>query len=187
VAAGGFAIASAVEAAAGPVATALANGQPARVARHLVEGRRRLGGHLAHAGMAVVLVAVAASSSGRQVREVSVRRGETVAIGSYQVRLAGVRYYPESNRDGFVGVFGIERDGALLGALGPRLDRYRGTGETLGSPAVLSTPKEDLYLTLLSLDPVGAAVVALGGVLALPLPRRKRAAIVAPALKEARA
>jgi cytochrome c-type biogenesis protein CcmF len=156
--------------------------------------------------MAVVLVAVAASSSGRQVREVSVRRGETVAIGSYQVRLAGVRYYPESNRDGFVGVFGIERDGALLGALGPRLDRYRGTGETLGSPAVLSTPKEDLYLTLLSLDPageeagvrlqlapmiswlwIGAAVVALGGVLALPLPRRKRAAIVAPALKEARA
>ena len=48
--------------------------------------RRRYGGYLVHAGMAVVFVGIAASSSFAHERDVELRAGQTTQIGGYTVR-----------------------------------------------------------------------------------------------------
>jgi cytochrome c-type biogenesis protein CcmF len=48
--------------------------------------RRRYGGYLVHAGMAVVFVGIAASSSFAHEQDVQLRAGESASIGGYTVR-----------------------------------------------------------------------------------------------------
>ncbi|MBI5548637.1 MAG: hypothetical protein HY901_32550, partial [Deltaproteobacteria bacterium] len=203
--AGGFALAVAISGALGPLVAALREPNRARVIARLVHGRRLLGAHLAHAGIAIALVAIAASNAGKQTREATLRPGEWVAIGDYQVTFRGVAREHEPHRESLVARFDLLHEGRFLGHLAPRLSRYP-SGENLGSPAVLSSPREDLYLTLLGLEPgrreiglplhisgvvswlwIGIATSLLGALIALPFPSRKRARARTPAKAKAKA
>ena len=56
---------------------------PVAIGRVFARNRRRYGGYLAHAGIAVLLVGIAASSSFKQQQDVRLEPGETIAIDDY--------------------------------------------------------------------------------------------------------
>jgi cytochrome c-type biogenesis protein CcmF len=136
-------------------------------------------------------VAVGASSAGRRSSETSLAVGQSAALGAYRVTFQGAQRSREPHRDSYLAVFAVERDGERLGQLAPRMNLYFATGDALGTPAVLSSPRDDLYLSLLRMDPekgevavrvqvapmvawlwIGIAIAVLGGLVAMPLGRR---------------
>jgi cytochrome c-type biogenesis protein CcmF len=200
----GFAIAVSLARALSPVVRSMRTDAERAVGAQLVAGRRGIGAHLAHIGIAVALVAVAASSSGRRSMESTLAIGQAAELGPYRVRFQGAQRRHEAHRDSYLAVFAVEREGKSLGTLAPRMNHYFATGDALGTPDVLSSPRDDLYLSLLRMDPekgevavrvqvapmvawlwIGIAISVLGGLLALPLGRRARkpaeAAATAPA------
>jgi len=120
-------------------------------------GRRRYGGQIVHLGVALVVVSIAVSSSYQVVAEGVVPRGESLTISGYQLRFDESRSYKEPHRDILEASFTILEDSREIGSLAPRLNRYSGQMNPIGTPAVLSTAKQDLYLSLMSVDKGGSA------------------------------
>ncbi|MGC4122682.1 MAG: cytochrome c-type biogenesis CcmF C-terminal domain-containing protein [Myxococcales bacterium] len=190
----GFAVAVSLERAFSPVVRTLRAGAgQAAAGTSILEGRRRIGAHLAHIGIAVALVAVAASSSGRRSLEATLAVGRPAELGPYRVTFQGAQHTREPHRDSYLAVFSVERDGQPLGNLAPSMNVYFARGDALGTPAVLSSPRDDLYLSLLRLDPekgevalrvqvapmvawlwIGVAISVLGALVALTPGRRAR-------------
>jgi cytochrome c-type biogenesis protein CcmF len=164
-------------------------------------GRRRLGGYLVHAGVAVAIVAIAVSSTMSTSKEVQLRKGDQVTVGAYTLRFTGSEEVHEPNRQALVAHVAVARDGASAGTLDPRMNFYPGQREPVGTPAVRSAVGGDLYLSMMNVDDDGASVgllvmvkplvswiwasvalMALGGIIAV-VPRRRVAATL---LAEAR-
>ena len=92
----------------------------------------------------------------------------------------------------------VSRDGKDLGTLKPAMNQYAREREPIGTPAVRTSLKEDLYLSVMNIDTeagtlgllamvnpmvgclwLATAVMALGGLMAL-VPSRRRAEVTAP-------
>jgi cytochrome c-type biogenesis protein CcmF len=121
----------------------------------LRRGNRRFGGYLVHAGMVVVFISIAVSSTMGQSQEMVLGVGETQSIGRYALTFLRTEQVNEPHRSSQVAVIGIKRDGEDVGTLEPRMNQYESQREPIGTPAVRSTLREDLYLSILSLDPSG--------------------------------
>ena len=160
-------------------------------------GRRRLGGYVVHAGVAVAIVAIAVSSSSSSSREVQLRRGDEVSLGPYTLTFTGSEEIQESNRQSLVAHLALARNGVAVGTLDPRMNFYPGQREPVGTPAVRSSVAGDLYLSLMNVDEDGAsigllvmtkpmvswiwvsvAIMAIGGLIAVAPRRRIAAAVV---------
>jgi cytochrome c-type biogenesis protein CcmF len=89
--------------------------------------RRRYGGYLVHAGVAVLLIGIAASSSFQTNREIELKPGESATIDGYRVHY--VR--PTSHLDGLAftagAVLRVEKGGEAF-TLRPTRNFYRPTG-----------------------------------------------------------
>jgi cytochrome c-type biogenesis protein CcmF len=130
---------------------------PAAMVLAFVRGRRRYGGQIVHLGVALVVVSIAVSSSYQVIEEGVVKKGEMLTINDYQLRFDGSRSFREPHRDVLEANFMVLEDGRELGTLGPRLNRYSGQMNPIGTPAVLSTAREDLYLSLMSVTEGGSS------------------------------
>jgi cytochrome c-type biogenesis protein CcmF len=158
------------------------------------QGRRRFGGHVVHAGVVLVVTAIAVSSSMGTSQEVVLRAGESTTVGRYALTFLGTDELREPHRTSLAARVEVTRDGEDIGVLSPRMNHYDSQREPIGSPAVRSFFFEDLYLSVLNLDTAGGRVglhvyinplvgwiwlatgiMALGGLLAVfPPPRRQR-------------
>ena len=181
-----------------PVRQRLSRGEglvPALVAGELKQGRRRFGGYVVHAGVVVVVVAIAVSSTLGTSEELVLDRGETATVGRYHLTFLGIDEVREPHRTSLAARVEVTRDGKELGVLSPRMSHYDSQREPIGSPAVRTFLFEDLYLSVMNLDAGGGrlglhvfvnplvgwiwpatGIIALGGLLAvLPPPRRRTA------------
>jgi cytochrome c-type biogenesis protein CcmF len=170
------------------------------VGRALLEaerrGRRRFGAYVVHAGAVVVIVAIAVSSTMGVSKEVTLRQGESTELGAYTLTFLRAETVQEPHRQSLVAHVAVTRGGAELGTLRPRMNQYESQREPIGTPAVRSSLREDLYLSIMNVDPqrhtlgllalvnpmvgwiwIATAVMALGGLLAL-VPRRAEALVV---------
>ena len=130
---------------------------PAAAILAFQRGRRRYGGQIVHLGVALTVVSIAVSSSYQTVEEDTLKQGELLTINDYQLRFEDSRNFRETHRDVLEARFTVLKDGQEIGSLGPRLNRYNGQMNPIGTPAVLSTAKEDLYLSLMSVGKGGAS------------------------------
>jgi cytochrome c-type biogenesis protein CcmF len=96
--------------------------------------RRRYGGYLVHAGIAVLFVGIAASTAFRDVRDVRLAPGETARVAGYEIAYLG----PTGGLD-------IARNGSLEKVnLGAALELRRRGGETISlRPARSYFPSND--------------------------------------------
>jgi cytochrome c-type biogenesis protein CcmF len=159
--------------------------------RLFVDNPRRYGGFVAHAGALMIIVAVAISGFYGHEKEVTIRKGETADFGGYTLKLDEVRGDQAPQRFEIKAVVDVSRAGRALGLLTPQMNYYPNSAEPIGSPAVRSSPLEDLYLTLIHFEKDGSAaalrvivtpavvwiwigglIVMFGGLLALSLGRR---------------
>ena len=165
-------------------------------------GRRRSGAYLAHAGVLVVMLAIAVSSTMGSSKEVRLKEGETTVLGGYALTFAGGERVDEPRRYSLVARLDIARNGQSLGSLYPRMNQYEGQREPIGTPAVRTSLTEDLYVSIQNIDArsrtvgllilvtpmvgwiwIATAVIALGGLVALlPSARTRPAPKPAPAL-----
>ena len=167
----------------------------------LRRGRRRFAAYVVHSGAAVVIIAIAVSSTMGVSREVQMRVGDTTRVGDYTLTFVKADDVLEPHRRSLVATVGISRDGKDLGTLRPAMNQYAAERQPIGTPAVRTSLKEDLYLSVMNIDPeagtmgllamvnpmvgclwLATGVMALGGLMALaPSRRRVMAPLPAPA------
>jgi cytochrome c-type biogenesis protein CcmF len=121
--------------------------------RSLRRGRRRFGGYVVHAGVVIVLVGIAVSSTMRTSKEVRLTRGQTASIGPYTVTFLAAEERTEPHRQSTIARFAVTADGKSVTTLEPRMNQYAMMREPIGTPDVHSTLKHDLYLSIMNIDP----------------------------------
>jgi len=171
----------------------------------LTRNNRRYGGYVVHAGIVVIIVALALSGTGRTEREVTLNQGEHMVLGDYVIQYDEVWGKQEPQRFVVGSTFTIFKEGEELGQMQPRMNYYTGSQQPIATPAVKSSLKEDLYLTLMAFDQerggyatvraivnpavpwlwIGGMIVALGGILAVAPQRKAGRPVVATSLDEA--
>jgi cytochrome c-type biogenesis protein CcmF len=169
---------------------------PVAAWRLVTRNRRRYGGYAVHAGVVVMAVAVAISSSLATDETVTLRPGETATIGPYTLthdglvveRLADDPRVIETRAE-------VAYAGPQAGELATALRDYPNSQAAIATPGVRTSLGEDLYVTLLSSDPetgtvtlhlfvnplvvwiwIGGAIVAVASVFAAWPDRRREAA-----------
>jgi cytochrome c-type biogenesis protein CcmF len=141
------------------VATGVVADAVGRVRRTRRLERRRLAGLLAHLGVAVLLVGVAASSSYSSVRERTLHRGDSVTLAGHTARLVSVGRSRDARAMSTDARLRLTDGGSTSRTVSPGLSFYPSQTMTVARPAVVSRPSGDVYLTLLSVDGDHAATV----------------------------
>lgn len=158
---------------------------------------RTVGGLVSHVGVALLALAVVASATGRRETTVSVAAGDSATVLGRAVTFLGSEARPGPNRTVIAARVRVDEDPAELR---PALNVFATSTQAIATPAIVPGPVDDLYVTLLDLDPTtgvatlrvgthpfvswiwpAGALIALGGVLALGgLPFRRRSLVARP-------
>jgi cytochrome c-type biogenesis protein CcmF len=96
--------------------------------------RRRYGGYVVHAGLAILLIAVAASSSFQTSRDLRLRPGESATVDGYTVEYVKptAEIAPAEQRLTFGSVLNVTKDGDHYATLYPSRNYYSGVGAPVG-------------------------------------------------------
>lgn len=125
---------------------------PQAMATALRKGHRRFGGYVVHLGVIIVAIGVAASSAYRVDTEMTLRQGATKSFGGYDITYRDTERLDEPHRWSRVARFDVSRDGRSLGTVEPRLNHYKASNQAIGTPAVMTSADEDLYMSLVQVD-----------------------------------
>ncbi len=119
----------------------------------LVRQRRRYGAYLAHVGLAVVVLGIAASNFWQQERDVTLQPGATASVGGYSLTYTGSEQRQLGDHTELVALM---RFGDLT--LEPARATYAGLGgQSLTHVAISTTPVADVYVILVGTNPDGSA------------------------------
>ncbi len=172
---------------------------PTAVARLLAQNHRRYGGLVVHLGVVLVAIGVATSSVGKVEREATLKRGETLELGKYEVRFTGLSAAEQPTHLLIQAALEVSEAGRPVGTLRPGQRLYPGSNSPFASVAVRYGLSRDFYVILGSFDRqgewaqikaqvhpmvawiwLGGLVILLGGTLAL-WPAGRRAPATVPA------
>nr|NIQ53394.1 heme lyase CcmF/NrfE family subunit [Gemmatimonadota bacterium]NIU73541.1 heme lyase CcmF/NrfE family subunit [Gammaproteobacteria bacterium]NIY07937.1 heme lyase CcmF/NrfE family subunit [Gemmatimonadota bacterium] len=119
--------------------------------------RRRYGGYIVHTGVVVLAVAVTASWNSKTELEATLRPGETLNAGPYQVRLDDVWAEEEAHRFGVGTTLTVLSQGRPVAELAPRQNYYPTREDPVPTPAVRSSAARDLFVNLLAFENDGSS------------------------------
>ncbi|HLW47644.1 MAG TPA: cytochrome c-type biogenesis CcmF C-terminal domain-containing protein [bacterium] len=130
-------------------------GEPAPVAlvALVARNRRRYGGYIVHFGMLLLLCGITGSSVFATQRVVTLAPGEAAAAGPYRVRYEGLEQTTAAGAltiGARLRVFDGAREAATLVAA---RNLYLNGRDATSSVALRSTPRDDLYITLVGWTP----------------------------------
>jgi cytochrome c-type biogenesis protein CcmF len=118
--------------------------------------RRRFGGYLAHVGVFIVAIGIAASASMRTDREATLRKGESMTVAGHTLRLQTVWARQEPQRQVVGATLEIVSGGRVTGTIEPRMNFYPGSETPVPTPAVRSSALGDIYANLQAFRPDGS-------------------------------
>ena len=122
--------------------------------------RRRYGGYIVHIGVLVIAVSHASATAWQTKETLTLREGESGQVLGLDVRYEGASWQEQPHRRSLVATFAVSEDGGFSGTISPRLNHYKKMGTPIGTPEVRSGLTEDLYFSLVNVDPaVGQASV----------------------------
>jgi cytochrome c-type biogenesis protein CcmF len=99
----------------------------------VARNRRRYGGYIVHAGIAVLLIGIAASSSFQTNRDVNLKPGESVTIDGRTITYLKPTVAVDSEKFTFGSVLRVEESGKVVGFLRPSQRFFRPTGQEAGT------------------------------------------------------
>jgi cytochrome c-type biogenesis protein CcmF len=163
----------------------------------------RLGGALAHVGLAVAVAGIVFSTAYSHTADVSLARGARVTFEGLSVRLSGIERTNDPQREVVSATLEVYDGTKAVAVMHPAIEVYTGSGEPAASPAVrFGTPvngSTDLMASLLEVTRGGTAEVRLvqrpgmellwlggglmaagGALCAIRKRRRRRPAVEAP-------
>jgi len=117
---------------------------------------RSNGGMVVHLGVVIVAIGLAAATSYGHRTTFELRSGQTVLYEGHRIEYRGARTFAEPNRSGIVGTVLV--DGV---AFHPAISDYPGY-EGIATPAVDSSIRDDVYLTLSNVSANGRGPAAIG-------------------------
>lgn len=119
---------------------------PAMAVRSLFTANpRRYGGYLAHVGVLLVVIGIAASQSYEMRTSATLRPGQSLAVDGYKVRYEGLRPHAESNRMVLAALVIASRGSQKLGVYLPSENFYPQLQQPVVTPAVREEPWGMLY------------------------------------------
>jgi len=168
--------------------------------RSAQKARRRFGGYVVHLGIIMVAVAVAASSGYSQRTARNLKLDEPTQFGRYELILRGFTNGEEPHRTFVAAKVEVKNPSGSVTEMLPRVNYYERSTDPIGTPALLSSAREDLYLSLLTFSAeagtaslnlfifplvgwiwFGIPVIVLGALIAAWPPRRRSAESSLPA------
>ena len=149
---------------------------------------RANGGMVVHIGVVVIAVGLAAATSFLHRGELQLSKGQSTTFAGHTVTFVGTRQVNSPSRSAFEAILRVDQ-----GSFTPAISQF-GTGtQTVGTPAIDSSWRDDLYLTIDSIPDtgnvwtfgaveqplvmwlwIGAGLIGLGSVLSAIPGRRRR-------------
>lgn len=154
-------------------------------------------GQLSHLGVVLVAIGIAMTSNLGSHSTVEMEPGDTIRFAGYELTYEAPFHRDEPNRSVDGARLTVTKGDRVIGVAEPRFNAYGPDGtEVVMTPAVITTPSGDLYVTPRSLDSVsvglrldtspmiwllwfGGLVIATGGFWSLAARRRSRDRVVA--------
>jgi cytochrome c-type biogenesis protein CcmF len=106
---------------------------PRALGRGVARNRRRYGGYVVHAGIAVTLIGIAASSSFQTNRDLRLQVGQSADVGDYTVTYRKLTADPNNERISFGAQLDVNRDGRHYTTLTPSRAYYPTQDPTAGA------------------------------------------------------
>jgi cytochrome c-type biogenesis protein CcmF len=106
------------------------------------------GMHLAHVGMAVLVIGITLVRGYETERDVRMAPGDSVTEGGYAFKFVSVGARQGPNFDAIKGVFEVSQNGKVVHVLHPEKRTYFASGQTMTEAAIDSGFTRDLYVSL---------------------------------------
>jgi cytochrome c-type biogenesis protein CcmF len=106
---------------------------PRALATAIGRNRRRYGGYIVHAGIALTLVGIAASSSFQTNRDLRLQVGQSAKVGDYDITYRKITADPQNERIAFTSQLDVTRDGKHFATLNPARNYYPTQDPTAGA------------------------------------------------------
>jgi cytochrome c-type biogenesis protein CcmF len=97
---------------------------PRALAQAVGRNRRRYGGYVVHAGIALTLIGIAASSSFQTNRDLRLQVGQSANVGDFTINYRKLTADPRSERIAFDAQLEVSRDGKHFATLNPARNYY---------------------------------------------------------------
>ena len=124
----------------------------------LRKNQQRYGGYIMHLGAVFVLMGTAGSVLNEERLE-NIRPGSEIRIHDYRLRYLTAHALPAQHYGGAVVRIALYRGDEPIGVMAPEKRMYWLEQQPASIPAVYSTAREDLYVTLAALEPDGSATL----------------------------
>jgi cytochrome c-type biogenesis protein CcmF len=106
------------------------------------------GMHLAHVGMAVVVIGITMVRGYETEKDVRMAPGQTVSEGGYEFKFVSVGDKPGPNYSSIKGIFAVTKNGKTVETLTPEKRTYFASGQTMTEASIDSGFTRDLYVSL---------------------------------------
>jgi cytochrome c-type biogenesis protein CcmF len=119
----------------------------------LTSKTRIYGAHIVHMGVALVAIAITASSAYKVERDIVLKKGESAEIGSYSFKLSEINEFTLKDYGGIRAIVDVSTiAGDDIASLKPEKRVYGKKQEVTTEVDIYSTLKEDLYIALSGLE-----------------------------------
>jgi cytochrome c-type biogenesis protein CcmF len=125
--------------------------------RMTMRNRRRYGGFIIHAGVAILFVGIAASSFYQLEKDVTVPQNGTFTARNYQIHFLSLNYHKDPNKEVMGARLAVFKNGKPEGYLIPERHFYKNSDQPTTEVAMRSFWNEDLYIILAAWDDQGTA------------------------------
>jgi cytochrome c-type biogenesis protein CcmF len=130
---------------------------PLALLRLIGSNRHRYGGYVAHIGIIVVVVGIAASTTFKTESEATLRPGGMIVVRGMTVRLDRVWGQEQPQRFVVGADVSLLKNGRVIGVLTPRQNFYPTSEQPVPTPSVRSRAAADVYINLMAFDERGAS------------------------------
>jgi cytochrome c-type biogenesis protein CcmF len=124
----------------------------------LRRNRRRYGGYVVHLGVVLIVIGLAGSAFKSEANRL-LRVGDSMHVGAYTLVYNGVDSRRTAEKDINAFDLSVFRGGNDIATLHPQRNFHFAQRQAQSEVAIRTTPVEDLYVVVTSLDPDGTAAV----------------------------
>ncbi|HLN14687.1 MAG TPA: cytochrome c-type biogenesis CcmF C-terminal domain-containing protein [bacterium] len=123
--------------------------------------RRRYGGYVVHLGILLLFCGITGSSVFATQQIVTLRPGQGAAVGEYQVRFDGLTQATQGGALSIGAQLRVFEGARDLGTFAARRNMFLATQDSTTDVVLRSTPRDDLYITLIGWTQDGRATIRL--------------------------
>jgi cytochrome c-type biogenesis protein CcmF len=124
----------------------------------LGRNRRRYGGYIVHLGVVLIVIGFSGAAF-KTERHAVLSRGDTMQVGSYTLRYDQLTRAATDEKTIYRTEIDVSRDGEHVTTMYPERNLHLAQQQAQSEIAIRTTPVEDLYLVVTSIDPDGDAAL----------------------------